>query len=108
MLTLANDARERFIGAQAARLRSAFPKETEPLDPAALRSFVADGFDRARSYDVTDEQDVELFLDCSFLLALDFDSSATFPWAGNTLNDTSLTGTQKMSLIHDHLLFRGA
>jgi hypothetical protein len=106
MRTLVEHARETFIRAQTTRVRSAFPRETEALSPEALRSLVEDGFDRARSYGVVKEQDVELFLDCKLLLAPDFDRNARFPWAADLLNSPQRTGTEKMSVIHDHLLFR--
>jgi hypothetical protein len=106
MLVLAERARQTFISLQAARLRSVFAEETEAWEPVALRSLVESAFDRARSYGVVNEQDVELFLDCTILLAPDFDRDARFPWASESLNDAHLTGTEKMSVIHDHLLFR--
>ena len=108
MLTLAERARETFISLQAARLRSVFSQETATLDSVALRSLVESAFNRAQSYGVVNEQDVELFLDCTLLLAPDFDYNPRFPWAGESLNDAHLTGTEKMSVIHDHLLFRNA
>ena len=108
MRVFAKSARETFLRRQAARLRSSFPVETETLETADLESLVEDAFDRARSYGVINQQDVELFLDCTMMLAQDFDTNPRFPWASRSLNRAKLTGTEKMSLIHDHLLFPGA
>jgi hypothetical protein len=107
MAMFAKCARETFITTQVKRLRSIFSKETEALDSVALKSLIEDAFDCANSYGVVNEQDLELFLDCTLLLARDFDRDPQFPWAGRSLNDANMTGTEKMSLIHSHLLFRG-
>ena len=62
-------------------------------------------YDKAAAYQVLNEEDVELFIDCMLMLGLEFDEDPHFPWARDILSQKDLSGTEKMALIHDHLLF---
>jgi hypothetical protein len=107
MEVLSDVMRASFIQQEVARLQKDFAPETQELgiSEAELPGFVGEAIDKAASYEVSDEQDVELFIDCRLMLSRDFDTDSRFPWAGSTLQRSDLTGTEKMSLIHDHLLF---
>jgi hypothetical protein len=64
--------------------------------------------DKAATYSVRNEQDVEILLDCAMMLGLEFDHDPRFPWARSILQRNDLTETEKMSLIHDYWLFATA
>lgn len=70
-----------------------------------LARVVEYGIQRAARHGVDGEKDVELFIDCMVLLGGNFDSDPATAWAGATLQRRDLTGTEKMAIIHDHLLF---
>jgi hypothetical protein len=101
------EIRKAFGKRQVVRLRTVFPKETRQLDDDSLLQRIEKTVERAEHYDVVNEQDLELFLDCTFMMAPDFDASSNSAWAGQILNRPVLTGTEKMSLIHDRMLFSG-
>jgi hypothetical protein len=108
MEALSETLRARFVRCQVARLRTAFAPELARLglhDGAALAQTVERTIDMAATYGVHNEQDVELFLDCTMMLGPEFDRDPRLPWASSILQRYDLTGTEKMSLMHDHLLF---
>jgi hypothetical protein len=107
MRQLAREGRKPFVRAQAARLRIAFPKEMELIDDQSLLLRIDGAVERAANYGVVLEPDLELFLDCTFMMSPEFDTDRRFRWANDILNRPDLDGTDKMSMIHDHLLFAG-
>lgn len=98
---------DRFVARQTLRLQGSFPEELEQASLAveALNDFIRQAIEAAASYGVTREQDVELYLDLTLLLGPDFDRDAQYPWAGETLRRTDLSGTAKADLLHDYLVF---
>ncbi len=107
LVVLARETRKPFVRRQLPRLRTAFPQETARLDDQSLLLRIDKDVERAAPYDVVNEHDLELFLDCTFMVGPDFDTSSDSAWAGEILNRPGLTGTEKMSLIHDRMLFAG-
>ena len=101
------EIRKPFVRRQLPRLRATFPQETARLDDQSLLLSIDKDVERAARYDVVNEHDLELFLDCTFMVGPDFDTSSDSAWAGEILNRPGLTGTEKMSLIHDRMLFAG-
>lgn len=100
-------ARTQFALSQEQRLRYRFPRETRDLSSAVLPNEIGNGIRRAAGYSVTAARDIELFLDCMLMLGSTFDNEPRIPWARRILNRGDLSGTEKMSLIHDRLLFQG-
>ncbi len=103
--------REQFAEDYAIRLAhrivDKFPDELTKLglDQQQVLPFVKDSVSRAKQYGVDRTLDVELFVDCCVLLCPDFDKSPEYPWAREILGRDELTGTAKMDLIHDYLIF---
>jgi hypothetical protein len=104
---LARERRKPFVCRQLPRLRTAFPQETARLDDQSLLLSIDKDVGRAARYDVVNEHDLELFIDCTFMVGPDFDISSDSAWASEILNQPGLTGSEKMSLIHDRMLFSG-
>jgi hypothetical protein len=107
LVIFAREVRKPFVHRQLPRLRATFPQETAGLDDQSLLLSIDKHVERAARYDVVNEHDLELFLDCTFMVGPDFDTNSNSAWAGEILNRPGLTGTEKMSLIHDRMLFAG-
>lgn len=99
--------RERFARKLADRLATEFPNELKRWDipEKQVLQFVKHSMSLAERYHINRTMDVELYVDCCVLLSPDFDTNTEFAWAGEVLNQDELTGTAKMDLIHDHLVF---
>lgn len=107
MEVLSEAMRATFVRRVVARLQADSAHEVEKLglNEEVLPQVVECSIDKAASYGVLDEHDVELFIDCVMVLGLEFDQDPSFPWAGDILRRDNCTGTEKMSFIHDYLLF---
>jgi len=70
-----------------------------------LRIIIQSGMKKAESYEVTDETDVERFLDCMMRYGHDFDTNPRTSWAGDILGRQGLSGTEKMNHIDEYELF---
>jgi len=86
-------------------LRSSFSEKTMGIGDQELRIIIQSGMSRAESYEVTDETDVERFLDCIMRLGDDFGVNPVTAWAGDILERRDLSGTDKMNLIDEYELF---
>lgn len=107
MEILSEAMRTSFVRRVVARLQRDFAAALDRgnLHEANLMRTLEHTITRAAGYGVCNEQDVECFIDCTMLLGLEFDRDSRFPWAASLLQRSDLTGTEKMALIHDHLLF---
>ena len=94
-----------FEERNVARLRATFPAQTGELSDDALRALIHQAIARARSYGVSDENDVECYLDCVVLYGPDFDSDPRTAWAGAVLRNPVLMGAQKMDQICHYQVF---
>jgi len=96
---------EGFIRRMSARLRDEFPRETAALTPAELRTFIENAITKAETYDVTDEADVERYVEFAARYGPNFDVEQRTAWAGAVLRRDDLLGTEKMNMLDDHELF---
>jgi hypothetical protein len=87
-------------------LRSNFPGTLGRADQAALSKFVDEQTARAGQYGITDESDVEFYLECAAILGSWFDKDERIAWAGETLRRLDFSGTAKMNRINDYLIVR--
>lgn len=101
--------RERFNNELVQRLRTGFPAllAGKNLSDSDLGRVIERVIEMADGYGIRAEEDVRTFLDCVLTLGPAFDQSPSFPWAGDILRSDSLSGTQKVDLLHDHLVFSG-
>ena len=95
----------RFEDRMISHLRSAFTEKTIGMEDKELRTIIQSGIKRAESYEVTDETDVERFLDCMVRHGHDFDTNPRTSWAGEILGRQGLSGTEKMNHIDEYELF---
>ena len=96
---------KKFEDRMVLHLRSGFPEQTKTIPEQALREMILTGIDKAESYKVTDEVDVERFLECIMRYGSDFDTDPNISWAAEILRDESFTGTEKMNQINNYELF---
>lgn len=105
MNAFADYVRAHFEERMAAHLRGRFREQTRDLDDAALAAQVHHGTETAKGYGVKGEDDVRRFLEYQVLLGADFDTAPKTAWAGKTLRDEALTGSEKMNRIDDYATF---
>lgn len=105
MARFAQHGKERFETRMIAHLFSCFSGLSETLTESQLRDLVRWGVDRAEERGLTDETDVERYLEFMMLYGPDFDSHPEYAWAAEILADAELSGEEKMDKIQDRELF---
>lgn len=101
MEVLSNYVLEEFENRQVAHLQNIFPAQTGDMTPEDLKSLIRQGIDKAETYDITDELEVESYLECMVQYGLNFDTDQQTSWAGEILRDENLSESDKMELIDE-------
>jgi hypothetical protein len=101
---------ETFVRRTVRRLSEDFPNEIDAQDlgGSKLEAAVRQGIATAQRYGIDRERDIAYFIDCMLLLGLKFDRDPRYPWASEVLGKTGLSGTEKVDLIHNHVVFWSA
>ena len=86
----------------SASLRSRFHKKTADLNDEQLRAAIRAGAELAAAYGITVERDVARFVTLQYHLGAAFDTDPSYPWAGETLKRSDLSGTAKMDALGNH------
>jgi len=94
-----------FLDRMVAHLKKEFPEQTENMPEDDLRDLINQSMEHAETYGVTDEVDIERYLECTFLYGRDFDANPQTSWAREILRDNDLSGFDKMNRINDYELF---
>jgi len=107
MSQLGTLTRAKFDARLAERLQQRFNDvfASRGLDQAATLHTARQIVDLAAANGICLESDVFTFADCLMTLQSSLVQDARFPWGDAILGRDDLTGTQKVTLIHDHLLF---
>lgn len=105
MEVLSKNMVNQFVDNTLIHLRTIFPDQTQDMTDQQLRDMIQAGINEAESYEITDEVDVERFLECIVRYGRDYDTDPKTSWAGEILRDESLTGMEKMNQINDYELF---
>lgn len=107
MQALSRAGVDRFLNRLGQRLRESFPQviARQNFDEAGITRACRCVVELAASHGVHDEHDVITFFDCAMLLGESFDRDPALPWAAAILQRGDLSGTQKMALLHDHIVF---
>lgn len=93
---------EQFENRMVDHLRDIFPVQTEDMTTEDLRHLIREGVDKAEAYDITDELEVETYLECMVQYGVNFDTDTKTSWAGEILRDESFSETDKMQRIDEH------
>lgn len=103
-----NEMEKSFMDRTIHHLRTHFPEALKLYglqEQTRLEAFVRHGLDDAESFGVLHEQDVRLYLECLLLFHPLFAHDPALPYAAETLRSKELSGTEKMDLIHDWMIF---
>lgn len=96
--------RQRFSAYLAAHAREIWPRKCALRGETGLTESVWRAMDRSERYGITYEADVTRYLDLMLAIDDDFDTHPRVPkFVRATLQDDSLSGSQKMALIWTRL-----
>ena len=95
----------RFITRMLAHLKATFAVYTQGTSEPDLRRLILSTIDTAARYDITNEDDVQRYLERAVCYGADFDTNPKTSWAGQILQEKDLTGTEKMDRIDHYELF---
>jgi hypothetical protein len=96
---LARAVAGRFTERAVDHVRRCWPRESASLGEDGLRNRVDKGIERAAIYGVRAERDVIRFIDLTFLLAPDFDTSSSAPFAREALTRPGLQPGVRVDLV---------
>lgn len=88
---------ERFEERMLRHLRAMFAKKLADRSDEELRELIRDGIENAADYEITIENDVSRFIEYMVIFGEDFDIDEKTYWAGNILNKSESSGTEKMN-----------
>ncbi|MCD4665467.1 MAG: hypothetical protein K8R68_09350, partial [Bacteroidales bacterium] len=96
---------EKFIDRMVNHLKTNFSKELDNKDIQVkdIRQLIIKAIDDAKKYNVLNESDVRLYIECIALLGPNFDRTNKFPQINDILNRINLTGEEKMDLVSELL-----
>lgn len=80
-------------------LRNAHPEQTSATSDEDLIALVESGSDKADSYGIVEDDDVQRFLGCMLVYGCDFDTDRDRPEVQQILGDTRLDGEEKIDLV---------
>lgn len=95
----------RFFDNMQRHLNKRYPEQTKKLGNNQLRELIVAGTEKAKEYDITDENDVKRFLEYLVEYGQNFGKSPETIWASQFLHDKELSGTMKMNEIDNYKLF---
>ncbi|HYO55259.1 hypothetical protein [Archangium sp.] len=96
-----------FLKRTASHLLANFPAELAKhgLQSNQLEQLIQRGVNEAESFGVVHEHDVRLYIECMVVLHPRFAWAQDTPWFGEVLRREDLSGTEKMDMVHDQLVF---
>jgi hypothetical protein len=104
---LATGRFEEFIQRMTEMLQNRFPEwcANLPRDTGTMKEVVRAAVEEANHYDIAAESDLEFYIQCLPEFGIGFMNDPACRWASEIIKRTDLTGTEKIDLIHDHLVF---
>jgi hypothetical protein len=91
-----------FQNRMVSHLRTDFPEETSEMSDEELQTLVQTGMDKAESYGIVYEDDIQRFLDYMLIHGPDFDQDDSHPEVQAILRDEEMDGEEKMDEIDSH------
>ncbi len=83
-------------------LKEFVPKHFKMLEEADFREIIQYGWERAKSYRLTSERSVRIYIQLVLMLGSGFDADPQIPWAAEILNDESGPDeTERIDRLHD-------
>jgi hypothetical protein len=107
MKALSDHLGEQFVQAMAEHLRSDFRPylRRSRIADESVEGLVREGLVVADDLGITDESDLQLFAECLALLGPSFHSDPALPWASESLHQPNWSGSARMDLIRQYLIF---
>ena len=105
MEAFSESMRRQFEDRMVKHLLSRFPDQTSSLDQQALRDLTQWGIDRAESYEIGFQDDIQRYLEYMMVLSTDFDTNSNTLWAGDILRNKFIEGSEKIRRIDNTYLF---
>ena len=96
---------DRYVERMVLMLKKDFPYSFASFPNAELRGTVRGALQKAKQFKLNKESDLTLFVRCLALLGIRFYDNPKHCWTRNILESGSLSGKEKMDLIHDHIVF---
>jgi hypothetical protein len=95
-----------FVTRMAAHLRHTCREQTGQLDEAALSQLIRAGVERASSFHIREEANLETFLEYSARYGMEFYDTPLFHGSRRVLEDSRMDETEKMNRVNEYLIFR--
>jgi hypothetical protein len=94
-----------FEDSMVQHLKMFTPLHTASLGEAGIRTLIAAGVERARTYGFTYRGPVQFYIEMTVLLGIDFDTDPQYAQAGAILRDVSIPDqVQRADLVYEWLL----
>lgn len=97
---------DRYVERMRQMLVEDFPDRFTTYSVTEIAMFVRNALEDAKSFGISSESDLTLYVRCQGLLGINFDTQPQHAWAREILERDDLDGTEKMDRIHDYLVFR--
>ena len=106
ILAMQNECHQRFVLRMIEHLQEQFADFVKDLrDDLPLHLFVRKGIERASSYGLIYENQIERFLECMAILGFDFDREQAHPWAQKILQREGASGEAKIDELCEYMIF---
>ncbi|MDJ0819196.1 MAG: hypothetical protein QNJ58_23505 [Desulfobacterales bacterium] len=96
---------DRFVTKMVVHLRTNYPEKTTERNDENLKKFIRDSVDRAHSFNIRADDNLETFIEHTVLHGLDFFEKDAFKWAKAILEDEMVNETEKMNGIIEQQIF---
>jgi hypothetical protein len=108
MQALSAAQRFRYVQRMVVMLRKDFPEAFPDVSDPQLEIIVSQCLQEATGYGLREEPDLTLYVRLQAILGPGFDTHSQFSWTREILGRDDLSGTRKMDIIHDRMVFSGA
>jgi hypothetical protein len=98
---------QRFEDLMVEHWKEFFPAKCEAMGGPQVRELIRYGIRRAQMYEITEEQDVSVFLDVMLVMGRDFDLCKENAWSLRILRESGgSTSTERVGRLRDATLDR--
>jgi hypothetical protein len=88
-----------FNNRMVSHLRNTYPEETSVIPDEDLSAMVKSGSEKAESYGIVEDDDIQRFLGYMLTYGSDFDTDSAHPEVQEILADARLDGEEKIDVI---------
>jgi len=88
-----------FNNKMVSHLRHTYPEETSTIPDERLSAMVKSGSEKAESYGIVEDDDIQRFLGYMLMYGSDFDTDSAHPEVQKILRDARLDGEEKIDVI---------